>query len=71
VTPTTRDALAELLADHEPNQTSYDARDLHGCECGFATSRHHLVGSTDPDPDWAEYHRHVADVVLAYLERVA
>lgn len=48
--------LVDLLTAHAPDQTSYDAGDLHGC----------LHGDWEGD-DWDAYHAHVAEMVRAEL----
>lgn len=53
--------LAGVLAAHEPDVTSYDAGDIHGCECGWD-----LPTGLGWDDKWPAYHAHVAE----QLERV-
>ena len=49
--------VARVLADHYPEQTSYDAGELHGCHCGWEVPTR---PSLDMDGDWAAYWAHQA-----------
>lgn len=63
-------AVAEVLAAHEADVTSYDAGDLWGCRCGWELTASQRSHDYDGDK-WADYRAHVA-VALAPLiaERV-
>jgi len=49
--------VARVLAEHEHDVTSYDAWDLHGCDCGWEVP--------DDDDKWSHYRAHLARAVLA------
>lgn len=54
-------ALAKVLSEHGADVTSYDAGDIHGCECGLWFDR------TDYDTLWGQYYDHLAQVVIGHM----
>lgn len=62
-TDTTSEA-ARVLGEHYPDQTSYDAGDLHGCSCGWEVPRPRSSDTGDWEAYWAHQAAALAEAGL-------
>ncbi len=60
--PGAASGLRETLADHPPQETSYDAGWIEGCWCGWEIPRR-----ISNEEGWAAYFAHLEAVVLAWV----